>query len=78
VLLDILSQNKMSGEKIFTDIFQHNSPQLILQFLDNETSFFNDLKNYAQCKHARIHGCGCKAFFSNAVNIFFEPGCNIS
>lgn len=38
VLLNILSNNTLSGDAIFTDLFQNNAPSRILKFLDNETS----------------------------------------
>ncbi len=44
VLLNVLSKNKMKGDKIFTRIFQHNPPERILQFLDNESSLYNDMQ----------------------------------
>lgn len=44
VLLNILNYNKLSGDKIFTDLFQKNNPQKIFRFLDNETSLIEELK----------------------------------
>jgi len=44
VLLNVLSKNKMKGDKIFTRIFQNNPPERILQFLDNESSLYDDFK----------------------------------
>ena len=44
VLLEVLSKNKLSAEQIFTAIFQKNPPQRILQFLNNETSIWEDLR----------------------------------
>jgi lycopene beta-cyclase len=44
VLLNILAKKKMSGQKIFTRIFQNCSPQTILKFLDNESDLFDDLE----------------------------------
>ena len=43
-LLEILYQNKLSGKKIFTRLFQKNKPQSVLRFLDNETTLNEELK----------------------------------
>ncbi len=43
VLLNVLATGKMSGDKIFTHLFRKNSPGNIFRFLDNETSFLDDL-----------------------------------
>ena len=44
VLLHILHYHKMQGAEIFARIFQKNSPQRVLRFLDNETSLWEDLQ----------------------------------
>ncbi len=44
VLLNVLVNKKMSGAEIFASIFQYNSPQTVLRFLDNETNFMEDLQ----------------------------------
>ena len=44
VLLHILDYHKMEGAEIFARIFEKNSPQLVLRFLDNETSLWEDLQ----------------------------------
>ena len=43
-LLHILYNNKLQGKKIFTSLFQKNKPQVVLRFLDNETSLKDELK----------------------------------
>ena len=43
-LLEILYHGKLSGEKIFTNLFQKNKPQQVLRFLDNESSLRDELK----------------------------------
>ncbi len=43
-LLHILYNNKLQGKKIFTSLFQNNKPQMVLRFLDNETSLKDELK----------------------------------
>jgi lycopene beta-cyclase len=44
VLLRILSEKKLPGDKIFTRLFKKNKPQQILRFLDNETSLKEELR----------------------------------
>jgi lycopene beta-cyclase len=44
VLLDVLDKKRASGEKIFSALFQNNASQQVLKFLDNETSFAEELK----------------------------------
>ncbi|MBS4043581.1 MAG: hypothetical protein KGZ59_07175 [Chitinophagaceae bacterium] len=44
VLLEVLSKNKLTAEKIFTTIFKKNPSERILRFLNNETSVWEDLK----------------------------------
>ena len=44
VLLNILQQKKMGGDKIFEQLFKKNPPQRVLRFLDNETNFSEELK----------------------------------
>jgi lycopene beta-cyclase len=43
-LLYILKHNKVPGHKIFTSLFQKNKPRQVLRFLDNESSFGDELK----------------------------------
>ena len=44
VLLQVLYQHKMKGEKIFSDIFRKNPARLVFRFLDNQTSILEDLR----------------------------------
>ncbi len=44
VLLNVLRNRKMDCEEIFASIFQKNSAERVLQFLDNETNITEDLK----------------------------------
>lgn len=44
VLLNILKYKKQPGEKIFSGLFKKNKPQRLLRFLDNESSFGEELK----------------------------------
>lgn len=43
-LLYILKNKKVSGKRIFTDLFKKNEPQRVLRFLDNESSLAEELK----------------------------------
>ncbi len=44
ILLNVLKHKKMSGDKIFAQLFKNNSVQIIFKFLDNETSLKEELK----------------------------------
>ena len=43
-LLHILKHNQLPGDKIFTRLFKKNKPQQVLRFLDNESSWGDELK----------------------------------
>lgn len=43
-LLHILSENKLPGKEIFTQLFQKNSAAKVFKFLDNETTINEELK----------------------------------
>jgi lycopene beta-cyclase len=42
-LLNVLAGNKMPGDKIFSDLFSKNPVDRVLRFLDNETSFEDEI-----------------------------------
>ncbi|MGI8636913.1 MAG: lycopene cyclase family protein [Segetibacter sp.] len=42
-LLNILSGNKLTGEKIFSDLFSKNPAERVLRFLDNETTLEDEI-----------------------------------
>ena len=44
VLLRILSQKKLPGSRIFTRLFEKNKPAQVLRFLDNESSYADEIK----------------------------------
>jgi len=44
ILLNVIQNKKIDGDKIFAQLFKKNSPQTILKFLDNETNFREELK----------------------------------
>jgi len=43
-LLHVLYKNYLPGQKIFTELFRKNKIQSVLRFLDNESSFSEDIK----------------------------------
>lgn len=42
-LLNILSNRKISGDKVFADLFKKNPPERVLSFLDNETTLEDEI-----------------------------------
>lgn len=44
ILLNILHHRKMPGDKIFSQLFEKNRADLVLKFLDNETSIAEEMK----------------------------------
>ena len=44
LFLDFLSQNNERGKEIFTRMFKSNEPEKILRFLDEETTFLEEVK----------------------------------
>jgi lycopene beta-cyclase len=44
VLLDVLHNKRATGKEIFTALFKKNRPQQVLKFMDNESSFTEELK----------------------------------
>ena len=49
LLLDILKRNNEMGSQIFSSIFIKAKPKLIFKFLDEETSFIEDLQLIMKC-----------------------------
>lgn len=43
-LLHLLASRRLTGEEIFSTMFQNNNPIKILKFLDNETSLIEELQ----------------------------------
>ncbi|QNK63222.1 lycopene cyclase [Pedobacter sp. PAMC26386] len=43
-LLHLLSSGRLSGEEIFSTMFQKNNPEQIFKFLDNETSIIEEIQ----------------------------------
>lgn len=42
-LLQVLDRKKVEGKRLFTDMFRHGDVQTVLKFLDNETTFREDI-----------------------------------
>ena len=69
LLLDILHTNNELGSKIFGSLFRKRSPQLILKFLDENSSKFQDLQV--------ITGCPVVPFSKAFLNrLFFRKAAN--
>lgn len=49
LLLDILYRHNELGSSIFSSLFRKGNPKLIFKFLDEETSFFEDVKVILKC-----------------------------
>lgn len=49
LLLDILDQKNHLGSRIFSSMFKKGNPSLIFKFLDEETSFLEDLQVIWKC-----------------------------
>lgn len=60
LLLDILDKKNHLGSTIFSTMFKKGNPSLIFKFLDEETSFFEDLKVIWKCPKMHF----IKALFS--------------
>jgi lycopene beta-cyclase len=44
VFLQVLIDQKIKGNRVFESLFQKNKPQLILRFLEEQTTIWEDLK----------------------------------
>ncbi len=49
LLLDVLYRRNELGSKVFSGLFQKGNPTLIFKFLDEETSFWEDLQVIWRC-----------------------------
>jgi lycopene beta-cyclase len=49
LFIDVLYQNNALGSKVFSSLFKKGNPSLIFTFLDEETSFREDLKVMLKC-----------------------------
>jgi lycopene beta-cyclase len=44
IFLDVLFQNNHLGSELFKQMFKNNNPNMIFKFLDEKTSFFEEIK----------------------------------
>ena len=44
IFLDVLYYENHLGKQLFTDMFKKNDPKTIFKFLDNKSSFMEELK----------------------------------
>jgi len=65
LLLDILDQKNHVGSSIFSAMFKKGNPSLIFKFLDEETSFSEDIQVILKCPKALF----LKALFSRFCRI---------
>ncbi|HEU4496735.1 MAG TPA: lycopene cyclase family protein, partial [Flavobacterium sp.] len=49
LLLDILDTKNHLGGSIFSSLFKKGNPQLVFKFLDEETSFLEDIQVISKC-----------------------------
>jgi len=43
VFLNVLDKGRSTGKRVFTDLFQHNPPQRVFRFLDEDTTLAEDI-----------------------------------
>jgi hypothetical protein len=65
LLLDILDRNNELGATIFSALFKKGNPSLILKFLDEETSLWEDLQV--------IWKCPKRLFLKALIRVLFKP-----
>jgi lycopene beta-cyclase len=66
LLLDILDRKNELGSLIFSSMFKKGNPNLIFKFLDEETSFFEDIKVILKCPQILF----IKAIFHTVIKSF--------
>lgn len=49
LFIDVLYKNNALGSKVFSSLFKKGNPSLIFKFLDEETTFLEDLKVMLKC-----------------------------
>ncbi|MFH6997804.1 lycopene cyclase family protein [Flavobacterium sp. FlaQc-57] len=69
LLLDVLYRHNELGSSIFSSLFKNGNPALIFKFLDEETSFIEDVKVILKCpKFPFIKALFRVIFLSNKYN----------
>lgn len=66
-LLFLLNHGNVSGEEIFSTLFKRNNIKLVLKFLDNETSIFEEIKIFATLQKRAF----AIAFLKRAVRFLY-------
>lgn len=66
-LLNLLSSNRLSGEEIFSRMFQKNSGIQILKFLDNETSILEEVKIFSTLQKTEF----ALALFNRTIKLIY-------
>lgn len=67
LFLDFLAENNDRGKEVFTRMFRANPPKTILRFLDEETTFVEELKIMASMPKTKFIGL----FFKRLTKQFF-------
>lgn len=62
-LLDVLIEKKVSGEKIFSDLFKKNNPERVLAFLADESTHLDEFKIRNSVPLAPFISSGIKQLF---------------
>jgi len=65
IFLRVLSRKKMSGEQLFARLFKKNKPQQVLKFLDNDTSFTEELRIMNTVPMSKFLPASVKEIFTN-------------
>ena len=63
LLLDILAKHNEKGSGIFTTMFKNSSPQLILKFLDEQSTLIEDFRLITSCPIMPFTGAMFKRIF---------------
>ena len=71
ILLKVLSHKKMKGDKLFSLLFKKNPTETILKFLDNESSFKEELKIMNSMPAGIFIPIAIRKILSNLVAEFF-------
>ena len=64
LLLDILAKHNEKGAGIFTTMFKNSRPQLILKFLDEQSTLLEDIRLITSCPIMPFTGAMFKRIFS--------------
>lgn len=68
VLLNVLSTGKLSGHRVFTELFKNNPPDQILRFLDNETTLAEELRILTSLPQWPFMKAGMEELMSESIS----------